>query len=122
PITVRNVTVQDCGGSGMQVTTANGFRMERFVIRRCNRSLWYGAPITAGIKITRTDGLVLKDGFVADIPGAAGVWMDVSVSRSIVASVDVDGATVMPDAPRTESGLYSELSDGGFYNGVQHRS
>lgn len=121
-ITVRNVTVQDCGGAGMQVTTANGFVMERFVIRRCNRNLWKAQPITAAIKITRTEGLLIKDGIVADVPAAMGVWLDVSVTKSIISNVDVDGATSMSGAPKMELGLHSELSDGGLYSGVQHRS
>src|SRR5690606_41120490 len=43
-ITLRNITVQDCGNTGIQVTTANNFRMDRFVIRRCNRGLWRAQP------------------------------------------------------------------------------
>jgi hypothetical protein len=122
PITLRNVTIQDCGGSGMQATTASGLTLERFVIRRCNRSLWRAQPITAGIKVTRTEGLTIRDGIIQDVPDAMGVWLDVSVTRSYVVNVDVDGATVMSGAPVMQLGLHSELSDGGLYNGVQHRS
>src|SRR5690606_32889708 len=121
-ITLRNITVQDCGNTGVQVTRADGFRMERFVIRRCNRGLWRAQPHTAGIKVTRTEGLVVKDGLISDVPGAMGLWLDVSVTRSYVLNVSVDGATAMAGAPVMELGLHSELSDGGFYNGVQHRS
>jgi len=121
-ITLRNITVQDCGAAGIQVTTASGFMMERFVIRRCNRSLWRAQPITAGIKITRTEGMIIRDGIVQDVPDAMGVWLDVSVTRSHVVNVDVDGATVMPRAPVMQLGLHSELSDGGLYNGTQYRS
>lgn len=120
-LTVRDITVQDCGGAGMQVTTASGFSMERFVIRRCNRNLWKAQPITAGIKVTRTEGILLKDGLVSDIPDAMGVWFDVSVTKSIVANVAVDGTTVM-SAPVMQLGLHSELSDGGLYSDGQHTS
>jgi hypothetical protein len=120
-ITLRNITVQDCGAAGIQVTTANGFRMERFVIRRCNRSLWRGQPHTAGIKITRTEGLLVKDGIIQDVPNVIGFWLDVSVTKSVVINLDVDGATVM-SAPTMDLGIHSELSDGGLYNGVQHKS
>lgn len=121
-ITLRNITVQDCGNSGIQVTTANGFVLERFVIRRVNRGLWKGQPHTAGIKVTRTEGLLVKDGVISDAPGAMGLWLDVSVTKSVVINLDVDGATALAGAPNTELGIHSELSDGGFYNGVQHRS
>lgn len=121
PITVRDITVQDCGAAGMQITTADGFVMERFVIRRCNRNLWKAQPITAGIKVTRTQGLLIRDGIVSDIPDAMGIWLDVSVTKSIVLNVAVDGASSM-SAPQMQLGLHSELSDGGLYDGVQHRS
>lgn len=120
-IIMRNVTIQDCGGTGLQVTTANGLILERFVIRRCNRSLWKAQPHTAGIKITRTEGLLIRDGIITDVPGAMGLWLDVSVTRSTVINVDVDGSTAMP-APPMEIGIHSELSDGGFYGDVQHHS
>jgi hypothetical protein len=121
-ITLRNITVQDCGNTGIQVTTANNFRMDRFVIRRCNRGLWRAQPHTAGIKVTRTEGLIAKDGLISDVPGAMGFWLDVSVTKSYALNISVDGATVMPGAPIMELGLHSELSDGGYYGGVQHYS
>lgn len=120
-LTIRNITIQDCGAAGMQATTASGLTLERFVIRRCNRNLWKAQPITAGIKVTRTEGVLFRDGIIADVPDAMGVWFDVSVTKSIVANVDVDGATVM-SAPQMQIGLHSELSDGGLYSDGQHRS
>lgn len=120
-ITLRNITVQDCGNSGIQVTTANGFVMERSVIRRINRSLWKGQPHTAGIKITRTEGLLVKDCIIADTPNVIGFWLDVSVTKSVVINLDIDGATVMAGAGG-DLGIHSELSDGGNYDGVQHKS
>jgi hypothetical protein len=121
-ITLRNITVQDCGNSGIQVTTADGFVLERFVIRRVNRSLWKGQPHTAGIKITRTQGLLVKDGIINDTPNVIGFWLDVSVTKSVVINLDIDGTTVLAGAPNMDLGIHSELSDGGFYNGVQHQS
>jgi hypothetical protein len=121
-IALRNITVQDCGNSGIQITTADGFTLERFVIRRVNRSLWKGQPHTAGIKITRTQGLLVKDGIINDTPNVIGFWLDVSVTKSVVINLDIDGATAMAGAPNMDLAIHSELSDGGFYDGVQHES
>lgn len=121
-ITLRNITVQDCGNSGIQVTTADGFVLERFVIRRVNRSLWKGQPHTAGIKITRTQGLLVKDGIINDTPNVIGFWLDVSVTKSVVINLDIDGNTALAGAPNMDLGIHSELSDGGLYDGVQHKS
>jgi hypothetical protein len=119
---LRKITVQDCGGTGIQVTTADNLSLEKFIIRRCNRGLWRAQPHTAAMKVTRTEGLMVRDGIVQDVPDAMGIWLDVSVTKSYVINVDVDGSTVMPGAEVMQLGLHSELSDGGLYDGTQHYS
>lgn len=113
PITLNQVTIEECNSSGIQVTTANNTHISRFIIQDCNQGGWHPQPITAGIKVTRTDGLVLRDGIVRDIDAAIGVWFDVSNTRFIVANVAISN---------TEVALESELSGGGMYDGVQHHS
>jgi hypothetical protein len=113
PVDIKSITIEDCNNAGMQVTTADGAHIEQFVIRRCNLGGWQREPITAGIKITRTDNIIIKNGIVDTIHGAFGVWFDVSCTRFIVANVNVNA---------TDIALESELSGGGFYGGVQHHS
>jgi hypothetical protein len=113
PITLNQITVEDCNSSGIQVTTANNTHISRFIIQGCNTGGWHPQPITAGIKITRTDNIILRDGIVRDIDAAIGVWFDVSNTRFIVANVTISN---------TEVALESELSGGGFYDGVQNHS
>jgi hypothetical protein len=113
PITVSQITVEECNNSCVQVTTSNDSLISRFVFRNANLGGWHPQPVTAGIKVTRSDNIVLRDGIVEDINEAIGVWFDVSNTRFIAANVTVDN---------TEVALESELSGGGFYNGVQHKS
>jgi hypothetical protein len=120
-ITLRGITVQDCNQSGIQVTTANGFLLENFVIRRCNRGLFNGAPITAGIKITRTDGTTIRNGLISDVPRATGLWWDSYCPRFFASNVVVDGATSFPGGTQMDQGIYPEACDGGYLNGVQYR-
>lgn len=120
-ITLRGITVQDCFQSGIQATTANGLRIERFVVRRCNRGLWSGAPITAGIKITKTDGSTVMNGLISDIPRATGLWWDTFCPRFFAAGVVVDGATSVPGGTQMDQGIYPEGVDGGFFDGIQYR-
>src|SRR5690606_21476868 len=95
-ITLRNITVQDCNQSGIQATTANGLLIERFVVRRCNRGLWKFQPITAGIKITKSDLTKVLHGRIEDVPNGAGLWWDTYCPRLTAADVYVDGATAVP--------------------------
>jgi hypothetical protein len=113
PITLDKVTVEDCNNAGIQITTGNGSRISRFLIRRCNRGVWQREPITAGVKVTRTDDIILRDGIVDDVHGAFGVWFDVSCTGFIVANVTVND---------TDIAFETELSGGGFFSGVQHHA
>jgi len=120
-ITLRNITVQDCFQSGIQATTANGLLIEDFVIRRINRGLWNGAPITAGIKITKTDGSTIRNGLISDVCRATGLWWDTFCPRFFASNVVVDGATAFPGGTQMDQGIYPEGVDGGFFDGIQHR-
>lgn len=113
PVAVMHVTIEECNNAGMQITTADGSVVSEFLIRNCNRGRWHGQPVAAGVKITRTDDIVVENGIVDDVPGAIGVWLDVSCTRFIVANVLANNVLV---------GFESELSGGGFTDGVQHRS
>jgi len=118
-ITLRNITVQDCMQSGIQATTANQLLVEKFVIRRVNRGLWNFQPITAGIKVTKSDQVIIRHGLVSDVPNAAGVWFDTFVPRHFVGNVHVDGATALAD--QMEVGLHPEGADGGKFSGTQYK-
>lgn len=119
-ITLRNITVQDCNQSGIQATTANGIRIERFVVRRCNRGLWKFQPITAGIKITKTDQSLVMHGRIYDVPNGAGLWWDTYCPRLTAVGVYVDGATAVPGGAQMDVGIHPEGVDGGKFNGVQY--
>lgn len=121
PIVLRNITVQDCNQSGIQATTANGIRIERFVVRRCNRGLWNFQPITAGIKITKSEQSVLLHGIISDVPNGAGLWWDTYCPRLLAVGVLVDGATSVPGGSQMEVGIHPEGTDGGKLGGVQYR-
>ena len=119
-ITLRNITVQDCNQSGIQATTANGLLIERFVVRRCNRGLWKFQPITAGIKITKSDLTKVLHGRIEDVPNGAGLWWDTYCPRLTAADVYVDGATAVPGGAQMDVGIHPEGLDGGKIGGVQY--
>lgn len=112
-VSLTNVTIEECNNAGIEVTTSNNSVLSKFVIRNCNLGVWQREPITAGIKITRTDGIVIRDGVVDHVTGAFGVWFDVSCTRFTVANVSVND---------TDIAFEAELSGGGFYSGEQHHS
>jgi hypothetical protein len=120
-ITLRDVTVQDCNQSGIQATTADDLRIERFVVRRCNRGRWQMEPITAGIKITKSERTVILHGLISDVPDGGGLWWDTFCPRLLAVNVTVDGTTVVPGAAVIRVGIMPEGADGGYFNGQQYR-
>ncbi len=113
PIAMMHITMEECGNAGMQMTTADGSIVSEFLVQNCNRGRWHGQPVAAGVKVTRTDDIVFENGIVDGVPEAIGVWFDVSCTRFIVANVWANDVLV---------GFESELSGGGFIDGIQHRS
>jgi hypothetical protein len=120
-IVLRNVTVQDCNQSGIQATTADDLIIDRFVVRRCNRGLWQMEPITAGIKITKSERTMITNGLISDVPGGGGLWWDTFCPRLYAANIAVDGTTVVPGAAVIRVGIMPEGADGGYFDGQQYR-
>lgn len=120
-VTKTNVRVSDCtfednGHSGIMGTNCDGLIVERCAIRRMNGGQWQAEPTTAGIKLTRCDKVTVRLNHISQCPKAYGVWFDVSCTRTSFYGNVVDGGGTMMNA------LEIELSDGGFYDGVQHHS
>lgn len=114
---VSSNTFEDCGHAGVHAAGTVGLVFEKNVIRRVNRQGWQAEPTVAGIKIARTDQVTVRHNVVYDVAGTYGIWLDVSVTRFNVHSNHVHaGSEVM------KHGIEAELSDGGKYAGVQHRS
>jgi hypothetical protein len=119
-IVMRNITVQDCNHTGIQITTADGLIGERGVVRRMNRGAWQGEPITAAIKITYSDDVLLRNWILADVPKAVGLWLDSHVRRYALVNIDVDGTSGVAGVADMRAGIEPEAAEGGYFNGVQY--
>lgn len=112
---IRFNTLEDGGKSGIMGTKADRSVIEFNTIRRLNRGNYPAEPTTAGIKITRTDSLIIRYNHVSDIPSAYGIWLDVSDTRYGIYGNNVDGRGVGGRAAMTHC-IEVEESDGGYYD------
>lgn len=125
-VTVRSVTMQDSGFSGLFFTTADRLLVAKCLIRRLNRGGWNPEPTTGGIKGTRTDQPVIRDSYVTDVPGAYGIWLDVSCIRFSIANNVVDGAGTLVaggiNATTMSAAIFVEEADGGTISGTLYKA
>ena len=117
--TARNIifnknTIQNCGYSGIFATTASGVQITNNLMRNNNLGLWKDSPATGGIKVTRTRGCIITGNHISGMPGANGIWLDVSVQQYVIANNQVIGDSTM------KTGVVFEECGGGFYDGVQY--
>ncbi len=115
-VRVSDCTFQDNGNSGLMVSNCDGFILERCIIRRINRGQWQAEPTTAAIKLARGDQVHIRYNQIEECPKAYGIWFDVSCTRKYIYGNTVNGGGTMMNA------VEIELSDGGYYDGVQYYS
>jgi hypothetical protein len=123
PITLRRITVQDMGMSGIMLEKADGSLLEDVLVRRYNRGRWNAEPVCAAVKVARTNGITFTRPVVEDGPGAYGLWGDINVTRPEVTDPNIVGNTGLAATLGNdmERGIEFELSGGGLFDGVQHR-
>ena len=77
-VTTRSVTVQNSGMLGIGSNYADGGVMDRVRSEGNNTEKFNFAPVSGGIKITRTRGITVKNSVSSDNYGT-GMWFDESV-------------------------------------------
>ncbi len=116
PLNVTNNVFSTNGWSGVMGTHANGLVFTGNTITAMNRDGYASQPETAGIKITRSDNVLIKHNTVTDVPGACGIWFDVSSTNVKVIDNVVDGRSVNGRAAMKHA-VEIELSERGVVAG-----
>lgn len=116
PLTITGNVFRDNGWSGVMGTTANGLVFTDNTITGMNRDHHPAEPETAGIKLTRSANVVMKRNTVTDVPGAYGIWFDVSSTNAHVIGNHVDGRSVGGRAAMKQAAEF-ELYEGGVVAG-----
>ena len=116
PLVVTGNLFSTNGWSGVMGTNANGLVFTGNTITAMNRDNHTSQPETAGMKITRTANALIKNNTVTDVPGACGIWFDVSSTNVKVINNTVDGKSVGGRAAMKHA-VEIELSEGGVVAG-----
>lgn len=90
-ITIRSNTITNCGHSGIQAGGGAGL-ITNNLIQHINHKRWNPEPTTGGMKIGRSDYMVITHNYVTDVYNAQGIWLDVSNTRFTIVGNYVDGS------------------------------
>jgi hypothetical protein len=104
---IDNVTTNRNGMTGMMANRADNLTIENSVLDRNNTEHFNSAPSAGGMKIGRTNGVVIRNNEVVDNFGINGIWTDISVSNFKIVDNTVSGN----GGPY---GIITELSDTGI--------
>jgi hypothetical protein len=115
-ISVSHCTFTSCGRTGFQANEADRLTFYANVMTRLNTAGNPAEPVTAGAKITRSAEIRVFRNTVSDVPGAYGLWLDVSCTNPAFFANEVDGSGVAGRAPMKHC-IEWELSEGGTFTG-----
>ena len=105
-ITFNHVTAADNGMTGLAVDYADGGVVENCLFDGNNIEHFNPAPDSAGIKIERTNGVVVKDNVARDGNSIAGIWTDENV-----VNFSITGNVIQNNG--ASAGIVNELSGTG---------
>lgn len=91
-VTVRRCTIQDSGGTGFGANNASGLLLTHSIIRRSNRRGWKAEPITAAVKITKSNNVQVLHSIFEDVPRANNIWFDQGCCNGAAVGNLVDGS------------------------------
>jgi parallel beta-helix repeat protein len=104
---IDHVTTNRNGMTGMMANQADNLTIQNSVLDRNNTEHFNSSPSAGGMKIGRTNGVVIRNNEVEDNLGINGIWTDISVSN-----FKIVGNTVTGNAG--PYGIITELSDTGI--------
>jgi parallel beta-helix repeat protein len=105
--TVDHVTTNDNGMTGLMANTSNNLVVENSVLDGNNTQHFNSAPSAGGMKIGRTNGVIIKNNEVEHNIGIDGIWTDITTMN-----FQIVGNTVADN--HGPYGIITELSDGGI--------
>lgn len=91
-VTLRNVTVQDCGGSGIGGNNAQDLLVDHVLVRRINQRGWKAEPISSGIKITKSQRVRVLHSRFEDCNRCDGIWFDQGCGNGVIAHCAVSNS------------------------------
>jgi hypothetical protein len=86
--TLERVTARDCGLIGAAANFADHLTLDGVLLTGNNSEHFNHAPVSGGIKVTRSQHLTIRNSVMSDNLGP-GIWIDQSVLDTVIASTDV---------------------------------
>lgn len=83
-MSATKVTIRRPGNLGVHVNNSDQFTADRADIQFCNNENWNTAPVSGGIKITRSQGPVTVKNSILSNNNCGGVWFDETVDKPYV--------------------------------------
>ena len=101
-LTLRHVTATGMGLLGVQANYADGLRVEGLRTTGNNVERFNRAPVSGGLKVTRSRGITVVDSVISNNLGQ-GLWFDESVYDITITGNEANA--------NTGSGIVTELSE-----------
>jgi parallel beta-helix repeat protein len=112
------VTAADNGMVGIHANMADSFTIQNSLIAHNNVEHFNPSPSAAGVKITRSRGVTIRDSVVKDTVGAKGIWLDESVVGFTLASNTVTGQPVNVLVELSDTGIVADNTVSGGVQGI----
>jgi hypothetical protein len=100
-----HVTAADNGMVGIHANTADSFTIQNSLIAHNNVEHFSTSPSAAGVKITRSRRVTIRDSVVKDTIGTKGIWLDESVIGFTLAGNTVTGQPVNVQVELSDTGI-----------------
>ena len=113
-----HVTAADNGMVGIHANMADSFTIQNSLIAHNNVEHFNPSPSAAGVKITRSRGVTIRDSVVKDTLGAKGIWLDESVVGFTLASNTVTGQPVNVQVELSDTGIVANNTVSGGVQGI----
>jgi trimeric autotransporter adhesin len=113
-----HVTAADNGMVGIHANMAGSFTIQNSLIAHNNVEHFNPSPAAAGVKITKSRGVTVRDSVVKDNLGTKGIWLDESDVGFTLASNTVTGQPVNVQVEISDTGIVANNTVSGGALGI----
>ena len=113
-----HVTAADNGMVGIHADMADSFTIQNSLIAHNNVEHFNSSPSAAGVEVTRSRGVTIRDSVVKDTVGAKGIWLDESVVGFTLAGNTVTGQPVNVQVELSDTGIIANNTVSGGVQGI----